>query len=193
MSMKNTLAPKDELLLKGLLESNPKAVQEIYDLVLPTIIIWIKQNNGSKADARDVFQEALIAVFQKLQNDDLKLTCTLKSYLKAICKYIWLAKIRNRKNRKEQTLENLEQVEVDEDMEKRIENAERNQLFFKHFDKLDDKCRQILQWYFDKIPLKEIAKRLDTSEGYIKKRKFQCKEKLIQLIRKDPMYLELKN
>lgn len=191
--MKNTVALQDELLLEGLLQSNPKAVQEIYDLALPTIIIWIKQNNGSEADARDVFQEALIAIFQKVQNGELQLTCTLKSYLKAVCKYIWLAKIRNRKNRKEQTLEDIEQVQLDEDMQQRIENAERNQLFFKHFDKLDHKCRQILQWYFDKVPLKEIAKRLNTSEGYIKKRKFQCKEKLIQLIKKDPLYFELKN
>jgi DNA-directed RNA polymerase specialized sigma subunit len=64
-------------------------------------------------------------------------------------------------------------------------------LYYTHFDALGEKCRQILQWFFDKTPLKEIAKRLDTSEGYIKKRKFQCKKQLIEAIQSDAKFKEL--
>ena len=50
-----------------------------------------------------------------------------------------------------------------------------------------------MQWFFDKMPLRKIAKKLDTSEGYIKKRKFICKEKLIKAIKADAIFNELKN
>lgn len=191
VTMKNTDKLTDDDLLEGLLQSDGKAIQGIYDLVLPSIIIWIKQNKGSEEDARDVFQEALIALYQKVQETDFKLTCTLKSYLRVVCRNLWLARIRNKNFQNSSLLEGIEAVALDQDMEKRIEASERDQLFFKYFDQLDEKCQQILKWQFDKIPFKEIARRLDTTENYIKKRKFYCKERLIKWIKADSLYAQL--
>jgi hypothetical protein len=43
------------------------------------------------------------------------------------------------------------------------------------------------------IPLKEIANILGfKSEQYAKKRKYQCKEKLVDSIKSDPVYKKLK-
>ena len=189
--MKSTISKTDQDLLNGLRSSDQVAVKSIYDLVLPTIIIWIRKNNGTEADARDVFQEALIALFQKMQKGEFELTCTLKSYLRVVCRNIWLARIRNKGFNSPQLSEEDELVDLDEDMEKRIQLAERQQLFFKYFDQLDEKCQHILKGYFDSVPFKVLAEELDTSEGYVKKRKFSCKEKLIGWIKADPVYREL--
>ena len=89
--------------------------------------------------------------------------------------------------------EDLERVDLDQDLIGRLEQSEKEQLFYKHFDLLGEQCRKIMMWFFDKTALSEIAKRLDTTENYIKKRKFVCKEKLVKAIQNDPSFSELKN
>lgn len=192
MLMIHTVDPGDQELLEGLRRSDRRAVEAVYDLALPAVIRWVKENNGSEADARDIYQEALIAVFRKLEGGDFQLTCTLKSFLRILCRNLWLARLRNRRKREMRPLEGVEAVELDQDLEARLERSERDQLFFRHFDALGEKCRQILLWFFDKVPLREIAARMDTTEQYIKKRKFTCKEKLLAAVQADPLYEELK-
>lgn len=182
---------KDQSLLEGLLNADAASIKATYDLALPAVINWVKENNGSEADARDIFQEALIALFRKLEGGELVLTCTLKSFLRIMCRNLWLSRLRNKQNQAS-PLEQLEEsADLDEDLERRLEQSEKEQLFFKHFDSLGENCRKIMQWFFDKVPLKQIAVRLDTSEGYIKKRKFKCKEQLVKAIQADPKFSEL--
>jgi len=183
----------DKQLLEGLLLADNQSIKTVYDLALPSVIQWISENNGLEADARDVFQEALISVFQKLEKGNFELTCTLKSYLRIICRNLWLTRLRNRGKFQGTSLKDVETVQLDEGINERIERSEKEQLFFHYFDQLDENCRKIMQWFFDKVPLKTIAVRLDTSENYIKKRKFLCKEKLVKSIQADAKFRELKS
>lgn len=181
----------DQQLLEGLLKANTSTVGKIYDLALPAVISWVTTNSGSEADARDIFQEALIALFRKVESGDLVLTCTLKSFLRIMCRNLWLTRLRDNKKFEASEIETAEAVSLDEDLLSRLEQSEKEQLFFKHFDALGEDCKKILQWFFDKIALKKIAKNLATSENYIKKRKFLCKEKLVKAIQTDPLFEEL--
>ncbi len=183
----------DQRLLQGLLDADQKSVKRIYDLILPAVIHWVKENNGTESDARDIFQEALIALFRKVESGNFQLTCTLKSFVRIMCRNLWLTRLRNNKKYEVSELENIEKVDLDQDLTNRLERSEKEQLFFKHFDLLGEQCRKIMMWFFDKISLSEIAKRLNTSENYIKKRKFICKEKLVRAIQNDPVFSELKN
>ncbi len=183
--------PQDRQLLEGLVKADSQVIERVYDLALPAVINWIKTNQGTEADAKDIFQEALLALYGKLQKEELVLTCTLKSFLRIMCRNLWLTRLRNKNRSAVSPLEDIELVELDEEIIRRIEASEREQLYFKHFDALGENCRKILQWFFDKVSLKTIAAKLDTSENYIKKRKFICKEKLTKAIQADPLYKEL--
>ena len=183
----------DLQLLKGVLKADNRSIKQVYDLALPSVISWVEENNGTEADARDIFQEVLIALFRKLESGDFTLTCTLKSFLRIMSRNLWLTKLRDGKKHRATPLEGVEKVTLEKDVVEQLEHSERNQLFFKHFDKLGESCRKILSLFFDKIPLAEIATKMDTSENYIKKRKFQCKEQLVKAVQSDPVFLELKN
>ncbi len=183
----------DQKLLEGVLEADNQSVRKIYDDILPAVIRWIKENNGTESDARDIFQEAIIALFRKIEEGNFTLTCTLKSFIRIMCRNLWLTRIRNNKKFVGTELDDVEQVSLEKDMIERLEQSEKQQVFFKHFDALGDNCRKIMQWFFDKIPLKKIAEKLDTSESYIKKRKFICKERLVKAIQADAKFNELKN
>ena len=183
----------DQQLLEGIVNADRNAVKRIYDLILPSVILWVKENNGSEADARDIFQEALIALFRKVESSDFQLTCTLKSFVRIMCRNLWLTRLRDNKKFEASELEGVEKADLDQDLAESLERSEKEQIFYKHFDLLEEQCRKIMMWFFDKIALSEIAKRLETSENYIKKRKFICKEKLVKAIQNDPVFEELKN
>lgn len=191
--MIRTVNQYDQELLEGILNANDVAIQKVYDLALPSVISWVKENNGEETDARDIFQDAIIALFRKVEEGDFVLSCTLKSYIRIICRNLWLSKLRKHKKLQLSPMETEEEVDLEPNMLEHLEQSEKEQLFFKHFDLLGDNCKKILQWFFDKVPLKEIAKRIDTSENYIKKRKFICKEQLVKAIQQDPHFEELKN
>lgn len=188
----STTNENDTKLLEGIVAADSKVIVQVYDLALPAVIMWVRENSGTEADARDIFQEAMIALFQKLQKADFDLTCTLRSFLQIMCRNLWLTRLRNRKKTELKPMAVEEDVVLEEDILQLLETSERNQLFFKHFDQLEEKCKQILSWFFDKVPMAEIAKRLNTSLGYIKKRKFVCKSYLIKAVQNDPIFDELK-
>ena len=87
-------SPTDRALLEGLARSEPASVRAIYDLALPSVIYYVKQNSGTEADARDVFQDAMMALYRRVGEGELVLTVTLKTYLRVICRNLWLKRLR---------------------------------------------------------------------------------------------------
>ncbi|MEM1218730.1 MAG: sigma-70 family RNA polymerase sigma factor [Bacteroidota bacterium] len=183
---------EDQKLLERLARSDRRAVKTVYDQVLPSVIHWVEENRGSEQDARDLFQEGMIVLFKKLQEPQFTLTCRLKSFLRIVCRNLWLTRLRDQKKFTGTELTDCEAYTLSEDTVDRLERSEEEQLFRKHFAQLTEKCRQILTWFFAKEPLAQIAAKLETSEQYIKKRKFQCKEQLVKRIQADPIFAELK-
>jgi RNA polymerase sigma factor (sigma-70 family) len=55
---------------------------------------FVNNNNGNLADAEDIFQDTMLILIEKLRNDNFELTASLKTYIMAIAKYLWLNKIR---------------------------------------------------------------------------------------------------
>jgi hypothetical protein len=96
-----------------------------------------------------------------------------------------------RKVEKEKIKDNHEYNEdlYDDGLEKVADLNERYKLYQKHFTNLGKDCQKVLQLYFDKVPLKNIAQIMGfKSEKYAKKRKFKCKEYLIKSIKQDLEY-----
>lgn len=191
MTMITAVNEEDKLLLQGIITADSKRIREVYALALPAVIRWVEENSGTEQDARDIFQEAIIALYKKLESGEFTLTCTLKSFLRIMCRNLWLSRLRRRKVLTVVSEESEENIPMDDDILLNLEQAERQRLFLFHFSKLGDKCRQILNGFFQKKRLKKIAEEMGTSESYIKKRKFHCKETLVNNIRKDPTFQEL--
>ena len=73
-----------------------------------------------------------------------------------------------------------------------IEQNEQDQLYRRQFQRLGADCQRILNLFFDKVSMSDIAQKMGfSSVSYAKKRKFQCKQKLVKLIKEDPLFQEL--
>jgi RNA polymerase sigma factor (sigma-70 family) len=181
-------------LLNGIKRNDTIVLQYIYKSFYSDINFFIKKNNGDDDDANDIFQEAIIIIYRKLKSDDIVLDCTFETYLYSVCRFLWLKQLDKRKIEKEKIKDNQEYHDdiYDDSFEKITDLNERYRLYQKHFMNLGKDCQKILQLYFDKVPLKNIAQIMGfKSEKYAKKRKYKCKEYLIKSIKQDLEYNEI--
>ena len=178
-------------LLNGIRRNDTIVLQYIYKNFYSNINFFIKKNSGDDDDANDIFQEAIIIIYRKLKTNELVLDCSFETYLYSVCRFLWLKQLDKRKVEKEKIKDNQEYHDdiYDDNLEKVADLNERYRLYQKHFANLGKDCQKVLQLYFDKVPLKNIAQIMGfKSEKYAKKRKFKCKEYLIKNIKQDLEY-----
>ena len=188
----------DEQILKGILKNDSLVLQFIYKEFFNAVGAFIKRNQGNDHDANDIFQEAIIVIYRKLKHGHLDLRgLKFSAYLFSICRFLWLKALEQKKEEREMLNETLpHETEVyDESLFETVEKNARMGLFQKHFMELAPDCQKILKLFFEKVSLKLIAQVMGfKSEVYAKKRKYKCKELLIERIKLDPEYIKvLKN
>lgn len=87
----------DSILIDKLKNEENSSFQLLYKFYFPHISSYIKRNNGTIEDAEDIFQEAILVLLQKVRHPEFVLTSTLKTYLYAIAKNLWLKRLRDNK------------------------------------------------------------------------------------------------
>lgn len=183
---------KAEEILDGLRNRDTNVLDFIYKSFFQQIKIFINKNSGTDEDAQDMYQDAILIIYQKIKNDNLTLNCSFNTYLYSVCRLLWLKQLEKRKKSQEYVENSEKLVELDDDILKIYNSNERYIIYQNHFKKLSQNCQKILELYMARIQLKEIANILGyKSDKYVKKRKHQCKEKLVNSIKNDPRYKEL--
>jgi RNA polymerase sigma factor (sigma-70 family) len=149
-----------------------KAMTGLYK-AWPAVKKQVMTNSGSKQDAEDIFQEALLVLIEKADSDDFVLRSSLANYINGVAKNLWYARLR--KNGKEIPTGQTEILgeEINHDEEEQFTTSE------KAFGLLGEKCKALLlMFYYHKWSLKTIASKLDFSnEKVAKNQKYRCLEK----------------
>jgi len=183
-----------EEILEGIRRNDAVILQFVYKSFYPYVKFFILSNSGNEYDAQDMFQEAIIIIYKKLTEGELLIKCTFKTYLYSVCRLLWLKQLEKKKNKSEHVIEQENHIELSDEIYELSEQNEKLSLYQTYFAKLGDDCRKVLELSLDKVSLKKIAEIMGyKSEKYAKKRKYQCKEKLINEIKRDPKFKELQN
>ncbi|KAA1242142.1 RNA polymerase sigma factor [Aquimarina sp. RZ0] len=182
-----------DIIIRGIVAGDKTILKEFYKKHLPQVKSYILKNSGSEADAEDVFQDAMVFVYEKLENDSLELTSALGTYVYSVCKNLWMNKLK--RNQKTVHHEGILSMSKTNDLNiiDQIHDDERRYVFQKCFLELGKGCQELLSLFFQGISMKDIAKQKGISEAYTRKKKFNCKKRLTELIKTDPVFEELKN
>jgi len=185
------MSETEDKYIKALLTNDREGLKTIYKEFLPKIESIIRGMGGSKDDAWEIFQEALIVIMAKASKPNFVLTSSFYTFLVSICKFKWYNESK-KKYKKELTLEGQETLRSDENLIEDINQVERYRLFKAKLNNLKPACRKILELFFNQHSLKEITALLNlTSENAAKQKKHQCQKKLIQNIKSDTQFKEL--
>ena len=182
---------KDIELINGLLSNNKKAIDYIYEHFFNRIKYYIQNKGGGIDDAKDVFQEALIVIYKKAKEDTLELKSQFFTYLMGVCKYIWL-NVRKKKSNNTVTLKYEDTLKLkDSSVEQRIIEQERYSVYEENFKKLGDLCQKVLQLFFKRKSMEEIAKAIGYETAHsVRTKKYKCQQQLKKLIHEDKKFID---
>jgi RNA polymerase sigma factor (sigma-70 family) len=186
--------PSNSDLIHGIRKHDSSILRHIYEYHYPVIEGYIIHNQGSREQARDIFQDAMIIVYKRIRDNELELSCQFGTYLYAICKNIWMQERKKFLHRAEKL--RLQPMEVhdpgpahDPLLEKHLTD-----LFNKHFNALSKDCQKILCMYFNHFSVEDIRAAMNYKDlHHTADRKYRCKKSLINRIVKDPLFKRLKD
>lgn len=167
---------QEQILLQGLASNDKNAIETIYRENYTIIQSFIVKNNGYPDDARDIFQEAMIVLYEKVTSGSFELTCQLKTYLYSVCRRLWFKRLQQLQ-RFNPALENVtETVPVEEELdafEKR--NADLT-LMENALNKIGEPCKSLIEaFYLQKKSMPEIAEYFGyTNADNAKTQKYKC-------------------
>lgn len=160
-----------------------KAFGKLYT-VYPKFRSYVKSQGGQLDQTEDIFQDAIIVLYKKLEEKNFTSSNSIEAYLFTTAKYMYWQLSKGKKNVElDFDLAADFQSELDEAMEResKIQKAERA------LEVLGEKCKAILKaFYVEKKRMTEIAKLFSYStEKSAKNQKYKClesaKKKLIEL------------
>lgn len=188
------MSHSNEWYLSGLRKGSKEVVNAIAADCYPMLRSFVLNNRGKEEDAKDLFGITVEALYRKLKEDPSFALRSAKfsSYFFEIGKRRWMNTLRKKSFSSEVASSGSHLLDQKEELTESLDKSERYRLFRKKFTELPDKCRRILSmtWHTD-LKLEEIAKKLDFTYGYVRKRKALCTKQLTQLVRADVRYQEL--
>lgn len=172
----------------GLINHDAAVLEYLYASNYPFVESWILKNNGSRDDAKDVFQDALVAVWMNVKNGKYHSNgVAFGTYLKQVARNKWIDRLRSKEFKSTGRVydENALHDQADHDREAQ-EQEERFQYLEGLYQNLGQKCKQILKgFYFDKKSLAELGDDLGHDEQSMRTMKYRCMQKLKEMHRKN--------
>lgn len=184
----------DQSYIDGLASNNSAIIQSIYKKFVPKVIHYIKNNSGDEDKAQDVVQEIMILLFNQAKEKKLQLTCPFDAYFFLLCKRKWLNELKKSSNKGVTIQEDF--ASTNESTEEMVSQTEifdeKQQLFDTMFQKLGEKCQELLKLSFTIKSMEEVAEKLNVTYGYVRKKKSLCVGQLTIWIQETNRFKSLK-
>ena len=177
---------KDRDLINGLLNDDNQAYELLSAQVLPMLTAWIVQNNGTKEDAEELFQDSIVTLLHQINIGKYAYQNKLKWYLFTVQKNSWKKKLRKILKNRVTSRAYLEYI-GNSDVEEANQIDDRRLIFRKNFSTLSAKCQELLNMRFKEISYEDIAYLLNYLNADVARAaKYRCIQRLIKRILEDP-------
>jgi RNA polymerase sigma factor (sigma-70 family) len=185
---KDTLTNSTSLVINSIKQNDSSVLKQLYSINYPKIEQLILKNNGNKDDAKDIYQEAFLAVWKNIKQDKFKPQneSSINGYIYTIAKNKWMDVLRSQGYKKTIVASQLNYFEIkdeenngiDDDIlkDKRLQDV---MLAFKH---LGEACKSLLRkFYFEKKSMNLIAEELALDSASTRNKKYRCMQKLREI------------
>ncbi len=145
---------------------------------------YAKKHNIPLEDIKDVYQDAVIALYENIRTGKLtKLTSSLKTYLFSIGRHLMLNKIRDRKKMSYVDDEEMKMLNTEDLVPAKIELSEKQELLLSSLKELNGSCQELLDLFFyQRNSIDAIMHKMGyKNENTVKAHKSRCQKKLKEL------------
>lgn len=167
---------------QGLRNGDPDTLKAVYQAYSGSVKSWVIKNNGSLEDAQDIFQEALMAIFQKLNDPNYDLKSPFGPLLMTICKNKWIDQLRKKKREQEVRNANpgrlFDEAVAEQDLAAIEEEELKQRSLQVAFDQLSELCQRLLKLAIAEMNPAAIAQQLEMSgANAVYRRKKACTDR----------------
>jgi RNA polymerase sigma factor (sigma-70 family) len=166
----------EKALLQGLALNESKAVETIYRENYNMVQALIINNNGSADEAKDIFQEAMIVLYEKARSGNFELNCQIKTYVYSVCRRLWLKRLQQL-NRYSSPVDGLEAaIPVEEEIEAHVQRNTEFEMMNMAIGSLGEPCKSLIEaYYLQKRNMQDIAASFGyTNADNAKNQKYKC-------------------
>ena len=175
----------DKSIIEGVRNQDDKILNWLYDNYLPAVRSYVFNNSGTAEDVSDVFQDTILELYTQITEEKLNLRNDLKGYFFGIARNLWNAQLRKKRT----TELDYDPEDVDDTDNSNYQILER--IVKRSFQKLKPDQQLVLNLFSEGKTYEEIAKTMDLkNEVYARRKKYLCKEELLDLLKEDPEYQE---
>jgi RNA polymerase sigma factor (sigma-70 family) len=166
----------------GFANRDTAVLEQVYKELYPTVRSFVVTNNGTNDDARDVFQEAVMAAWLNVRSGKYRVTerSSLYAYIAQIARYKWLDQLKSSRHRLTSRMDDRTDIPADVPTETdTLEAVDQVNYLSQLYGTLGEQCRTILSlFYYEKRSLEEIGKQLNYDASTIRTMKYRCMMKL---------------
>ena len=177
------ITEQEKIAFKAIGNNEKEAIELVYKENYGLIQHYVVYNNGTEDDARDIFQEAMMVLYEKSKQPDFELTCQIKTYLYSVCRRLWLKKLQHGR-RIEMQVENFDNVvAVEEDLEDHEKLTQQYLIMRSAMGKIGEPCKSLIEaFYVHHKNMQEIASFFGyTNADNAKNQKYKCLVRLKKL------------
>ncbi len=174
----------DSDIIDGIRRQDSRILSHLYDVYFEMVRDHLRKNSGSDDDVYEVLQETVVILYKKVTEDNFELTTDLKGYFFGVARNVWNAQLRYRSR-----LISLETDPADVAETEEQSGAALERIVTRSFGLLKEDCQMVLRLYSQAYSYEEIARKMGLkNEAYARRKKYLCKEALMEIIKTDPEY-----
>jgi len=179
----NHSAPTDNEVILGILNNSESALKRLYVAYFPMVLQLIINNNGNEDDAKDIYQEAIIVLYNKVKAGNFELSSKLKTYIYSICRRLWLKRLTQLNRYGGDIRDFQEYLPVDNEVELHNDRDIQFDKMENALQLLGEPCKTIMEdFYIYNRSMQEICERFGyTNADNAKTQKYKCLQRLKKL------------
>jgi len=173
---------EDKIIVKTA-EDRERLLTALYKSVFPAVARYVSKMGGTFDEAKDIFQDALVAWYEKAVSGDFVLRSDEKAYLFGISKNLWLKRHK----------QNTQYVPLDGfDAESEDAAPVSDSKILNFLQTAGKKCMDLLRsFYYDQVPLNDIAETYGFSGvRSATVQKYKCLEKVRETVKEKAITYE---
>lgn len=158
-------------------------MSRLYTAYFPMALQLVLRNNGNEDDAKDIFQEAVIVLYNKVKSGNFELSSKLNTFLYAVCRRLWLKRLSGQ-NRNIGNITDFEElIPVDDDLDRYEEQDMKFRKMNAALNLLGEPCKTIIEdFYMNSLSMQDICEKFGyTNADNAKTQKYKCLQRLKKL------------
>jgi len=176
---------EDSKLLDALRNGDNHALVELFHKNRRPIASLVLRSQGTMDDVEDVLQEALIVLWERINNGSFEYKAKLSTFIYATAKNIWFRRLAKHRRELPATDDVFEAATDEATPLEELEENERIIAVQKAMEQIGNPCRDLLLFYYwEELSMEEIALKLGFANAdTVKSKKYQCKKALERLVK----------